>query len=177
METKGLPVALLVLGIGGLLLTTGCTSSYNTLTDYPDQARLNVWPENHDTVARNAAIWVQVTPSYARVTDFELAEVYGSSRYPVPFTASKRTYSNEYLFCPTQNLSPWSRYEVWLEVDYRAQFEWTFDTNGSFAGNPYECYYVENLSHGATIRAEGTDEVVIQGESDWAPFTLSKQQG
>ena len=36
----------------GLLLITGCASSYNSLTNYPNQARLSVWPKNHDTVAR-----------------------------------------------------------------------------------------------------------------------------
>ena len=175
MTRRRCPLALATLAATiGLLLITGCASSYNSLTNYPNQARLSVWPKNHDTVARNAAVWVEVTPSYARVTDFEIVEMYGGSRYSVAFTSSKRTYSNEYLFCPAQNLSPYSRYEVWLQVDFREEYKWRFDTSGCYAGNPYECYYITRRSDGAVVMSTESDAPVIQGEADWEPFELAK---
>ncbi|MBD3177249.1 MAG: hypothetical protein GF320_18915 [Armatimonadia bacterium] len=164
-----------VLAVGGLLVLAGCTSAYDTITDNPGQARLSVWPENYDDVARNAAVWVEVTPLSARVTDFEIVEVYEGRRYNVPFTSSKREYSNEYLFCPTSNLSPRTRYEIWLQVDYRDEYRWKFDTTSGYAGDPGECYYVRNLSGGASIKSSESQGEIIQGETGWETYALPGQ--
>ncbi len=154
---------LLVLIACGLVSVGGCvTSAYDPITNYPDSPRLRVWPENGDRVVRNAAIWVEVVPSYARVTDFALYEVYGASKRSVSFTASKRDYSNEYLFCPASNLASYSDYEVWLEVDRVHQYRWTFRTNNRYSGSPNQCYYAQPRMA----------EVTSKGLGEWTPYAI-----
>lgn len=127
------------------LTATGCYSPY-----YSDggagRPTLRVFPANRDTVARNVAVFVEVRPSVSRITDFALYENYAGSRYEVGVTAQKRAYANDYLFCPEDVLSPYTRYDVWVEVDGVYEYWWNFDTSGGYYGNPRDCYYVEPRS-------------------------------
>ncbi len=154
----GMAVALLPLGLG-------CTSAYYGPDDR-DAPDLRVWPENRDNVARNAAVFVEVIPSWAEVTGFELVEVYEGRYYTVDCAASKRSYANEYLFCPSQVLASHTRYEVWLEVDNYYEYEWSFDTTGHYEGNPDDCYYVEPWS------ADGVKAKSVRDAGDFEAVTV-----
>jgi len=136
-------VLLVGAGLAPLLLGVGCYGAYEVTGGGAGAARLQVWPENYDTVARNAAVWVEVRPSFAQVTSFRLYEVWDDRYYETPCATSRREFSNEYLFCPDSNLSPYTRYIVELEVDYDTQYRWQFDTSGGYAGSASDCYYVE----------------------------------
>lgn len=125
---------------------TGCTGSAYDSIDGPGAPSLSVWPENGNTVARNASVFVGVTPSSADVTGFELREVQNGREYIVSVNAKKRTYANDWLFCPTGLLSSWSDYEVWLEVDGEWRYQWSFSTNSGIVGDAGDCYYVEPRS-------------------------------
>ncbi len=134
----GMAVAVLPLGLG-------CTSAYYGPDDRgaPD---LRVWPENRDDVPRNAAVFVEVIPTWAEVTGFELVEVYEGRYYTVDCSSMRREYANEYLFCPDRVLASYTRYEVWLEIAGYYEYEWSFDTRGYYEGDPNDCYYVEPWS-------------------------------
>lgn len=155
MKRHRLPSRALLVGLGlaGLLAAAGCYGAYEVTAGGPGAPRLRVWPENYDTVARNAAVWVEVRPSFARVTNFRLYEEWGGRYYEVPCAASRREFSNEYLFCPDTNLSPYTRYVVELEVDYDTRYRWQFDTSGGYYGPAGDCYYVEPYG-GRTVSAK-----------------------
>jgi len=134
---------LTVAGVVSLLIIAGCYGAYEVTGGGAGAAKLRVWPENYQTVARNAAVWVEVRPSFAQVTSFTLYEVWDGRYYETACAASRREFSNEYLFCPDSNLSAYTRYIVELEVDYDTHYRWQFDTSGSYAGSSGDCYYVE----------------------------------
>jgi hypothetical protein len=86
------------------LWIAGCGSAYDSI-DGPSAPKLSIWPEKGDTVSRNASVFADVRPTAARVTAFELSEVYNGQSYPVSVNSQKRSYANQYLFCPTELLS------------------------------------------------------------------------
>jgi hypothetical protein len=102
---------------------------------------VDVFPRDGETVARNAAVWVAVDPSSVSVRDFALSEVYNGQYLPVAVDAYQGDYLGEYVFCPRQTLSAWTSYYAEARVGSET-FGWYFDTDGSYDGDPLECYYV-----------------------------------
>ncbi len=144
-------VGLIALMLCAGLWIAGCGGSAYDSIDGPGAPRLSVWPEKGDTVARNAAVFVDVRPSSARVSGFELTEIYRGEAYLVDCSSSRRTYANQYLFCPTELLSARTRYEIWLEVDGAYRYTWSFDTGTGVTGDPDDCYYVEPTASGRGV--------------------------
>ena len=103
---------------------------------------LDNFPLDGEVVARNAAVWVDVQPHSARITDFGLYELAAGQTIPIVVSTYRDSDTNEYLFCPVNNLAPFTDYEVYMEINGTDVFIWDFRTDGSFDGSPNECYYI-----------------------------------
>lgn len=134
----------------------GCSGSSYESIDGPGAPRLTIWPEKGDSVSRNASVFADVRPTSARVTGFELTETYNGQSWPIGVSSKKRTYANQYLFCPNELLAAWSHYEVWMEVDGQYRYRWTFSTNSSVTGSPGDCYYIDPTASGLSVVSPGT---------------------
>ncbi len=121
-----------------------CLGAVAALAGCPltSEVYINNFPLDGEIVSRNAAVWVDLNPHSARVTEFALYQLSGGQSILVPVRSYRDPDTNEYLFCPVNNLDPFSDYEVYLEVNGTEIFTWSFRTDASFDGSPDVCYYI-----------------------------------